>query len=134
MSTGIDYKDAISNMQAEVNKLTLRSSDVDKTLKQIGKVVKSAIEFTAPMSTGRRTTKHIVHDVTYKLKTSKASGQRYVSVRGGKETGWKWEMVNDGHVALNGKFIPGNHFVDKAVASCEREVDSIIEARLREIL
>ncbi|MCM1467497.1 MAG: hypothetical protein NC086_05065, partial [Alistipes sp.] len=70
---------------------------------------------------------HIADDVTRKVKRSKKSKAKYVTVSGDEKTWRKWHLANDGHVAKNGKFVPGNHFADKAEIASESSIDRIVE-------
>ena len=63
------------------------------------------------------------------------SGNYYVSVRGGKMTGFKWGPVSDGHIARDGTtFVQGDHFMQRAVSASAGDVDRMIDAMIKEIV
>ena len=67
--------------------------------------------------------------------TTRANDKRAsITVRGGKVTGPLWWTVDNGHVAQNGRFVPGIHFTDEAYGHTEvaRPVDELIQRVLGE--
>lgn len=134
----IDYLDAVEGLQKEVEAvLQNANSNSKKCLTRIGTAV--AYE-TSKVAEGirsdndyywykgeKRTNTHIADDVVYKVKNSRKTKQPYVSISGGKKTWPKWILANDGHVAENGRFIPGNHFVEKSAKASEPAVEQIVD-------
>lgn len=124
---------------------TLQTKMDDKTLKQVlrkvGQAMKKKVLQYAPGKTqnpsyadfNQSEYKHIREDITYKVRKS-STGQLYVSVKGGKTTGYKWHWLNEGHIAQNGRFVPGTHFVDKAEASSADDINEAIDEFLEDIL
>lgn len=115
----------------------LRNATDDKQLRQvlneIGKYVKGVVRKYAPKASDKRQT-HIIDDITYKVGKTKTSKELYVSIKGGKDTGWRWVFVNNGFTDRGGNFHEGNHFVDKAEADSEKGVEEIINRYLKDIL
>lgn len=143
MKVKLDYEGAVSGLQEEVSKmLNTAENDVKPALEQIGGAVAVQVEKAARRSNRefyysngqKKPNTHIQDDVVYKVKKSRKSKQNYVSVSGGKGTWRKWHLVSDGHVAQNGRFIPGDKFVDKAAKNSEQDVDHIIDMFVRGII
>ena len=107
----------------------------EQCLKTIGLTVKVNVEENLPRSAKvkKKRIPHMKDDVEYELKTSR-TGERYVSIRGGKKTGKLWHLVNDGHVAEDGTVVSGNHFIDKAVSQSEKEIESIVDSFIEGVL
>lgn len=129
-------EDYVGNLQNKMNDENLR-----KVLRKIGTVTKKKVQQYAPehstapsyadFSEGEY--KHIKDDIKFVVKKS-STGELYVSVRGGKTTGYKWLWVNDGHIAQDGSYVPGTHFVDKAEATAEDDINRTIDAFMEDIL
>lgn len=130
-----DIEHYVANLQNKMN-----DNELKKVLRKIGAQVKKKVKQYAPNKTqnpsysdfGEGEYKHIKDDITYKVKKS-SSGQLYVSVKGGKTTGYKWHWVNEGHIAQNGHFIPGTHFVDKAEASASDDINDAVDKFMEDL-
>lgn len=140
MANGIEYKDALDDIAAEIYKLVeVADKNATPALKEIGGVVSTNVTRVAPVSDNdyyyskgqKKNNVHLRDDVVFKIKKSRKTKGKYVSISGGKSTWPKWHVVNDGHVAENGKFIPGKHFVEKAMNASESQIDSVIERYLK---
>lgn len=143
MKFDMDYKDAVGELQKDVEQLLSKTDEnVAGCLKDIGQIVATETSRTAVRSNNeyywskgeKRKNTHIADDVEYKVKKARRTKTPYVSISGGKKTWPKWILANDGHVAKNGRFVPGNHFVDKSAKASEEKVDSIIDKFLREVV
>jgi len=143
MKMSLNYQDAVNNLQNDVSKM-LETADntVNKSLKEIGMVLSVAVSKNAPRSNNdyywsngvKKQNTHIADDVTYKVGKAKRTKTPYVSVSGDKSTWPKWIVANDGHVATNGKFVPGNHFVEISAAASETYVDNIVNNFMKGIV
>ena len=137
-----DINDKIINMPRELQEYE------DKILRKAGSVIKRNIERflhdsdveerakeIAPSNyDGSKPYVHMKDDVGTKLKRDKL-GNRYVSIRGGKFTGYKWHMLDQGHIARDGiTFVPGNNFIGRAMAASESDVDRIIDEMLKKVV
>lgn len=129
MEAEINYEEAMRGMVDEVGTMLTKVENNKPVLRKIGRILKLEIETKAPVSDidySKRRGKHIKDDVVFKVKKSKATGENYVSVSGGKDTWPKWHLVNDGHIAPNGKWVEGNHFVDKVALNVEEVIDDVV--------
>lgn len=113
---------------------------MDKSLKskikgvaqEIGNKLKRNTESAIPRSAKATHGVHMADDV--KMSVSVGDKKTSITVKGGKKTGSLWFIVDNGHVAQNGKFVPGAHFTDKAYNATEVEgpVDKFIQEILHE--
>lgn len=140
-----DFEESWKDVTAYVASLQDKLEDeqvVKKCLKQIGKHIQKCVKQYAPRPTkhpsysdaGKENYKHIVDDISYTVRKSQMNGQYYVSVRGGKWTGYKWLWVNDGHFSQKGNWVKGTHFVDKAEAAADNGINEIVDEYLKEAL
>lgn len=141
--TGFDYQNALGDIFTEVNKMVENADrNINPALNQIGAVVAVNVESVAPVSDedfyyykGEKVPNtHIKDDVVYRVKKSRKMNCKYVSISGGKKTWAKWHLANDGHVAENGKFVPGSHFVERAVAKSEDKIESVVDAFVKGVV
>ena len=142
-NVNFNYEEAVDGIRGEVARMSeLLDKEAGKALDEIGRVIESNVMMTAPVSDKeyyysngeKKKNVHIADDVTRKVKRSKKSKMKYVTVSGGKKTWQKWHLANDGHVAKNGKFIPGNHFADKAEIMSEGSIDRIVEKAMEGVV
>lgn len=143
MMTGFDYQDTLRDISTEVNKMVENAdSNINPTLNQIGAVVAVNVATVAPVSSeefyyykGKKVQNtHIKDDVVYKVKKSRKMKCKYVSISGGEKTWAKWHLANDGHVAENGRFIRGSHFLEKAIAKSQEKIESVCDSFIREVI
>jgi HK97 gp10 family phage protein len=64
---------------------------------------------------------HLVDDVKTSIKDDKA-GNVYAMIRGGKFTGYKWHMLENGTTTTK-----ATHFIEKALKQTESEINSYID-------
>lgn len=146
---GLNFEDNFGESLEDIGKYIGTLQDkienekaVKTMLKDIGVHIKKVVKNFAPKKSANPSYsdfneseyKHVVDDITYKVKKSQATGKYYVSIKGGKKTGYKWLWINDGHVMKNGQFVRGNHFVDKAEEAAEEGVNQIIDSFIKEVL
>lgn len=109
-----------------------------KVLREVGTCIKKYVKQYAPDKTNKPSNgkeyKHIKDDVTFQVKKSKDNDNLYVSVKGGKTTGYKWVFLNNGFTDRGGHFHNGTQFVDKAETASEQEVSKIIDDYIKEVL
>lgn len=134
------WKQIESNVSALQNKMD--DNSLKQILRKIGKILKDKVKSYAPNRSESPSYsdfppgqyKHVVDDVKFEVKRSQSTGQIYVSVKGGKESGYKWLWLNDGHLTASGTMVPGTHFLDKAQRASEQEIDDAVNNFLEEIL
>lgn len=133
-----DIKKYVSSLQNKIED----ENKIKSCLREIGKHIQKYVKQYAPKPSknpsysdaGKSNYKHIIDDIKYNVKKSRSNGQYYVSVHGGKWTGYKWKWVNDGHFTTAGTWVSGTHFVDKAEQSSEDGINEIVDKYLKEAL
>lgn len=135
-----DIEELISNMPNLIEK------EEKAMLRKIGKVIQKyvirqlrALRMTAKEIEGRRNYDRTLpyvqmdDDVKVAVKKSKA-GDIYVSVKGGKYTGFKWHFLNDGTRNQDGSVhTAATHFMDKALEQSRGEIDKILSDVARKV-
>lgn len=77
--------------------------------------------------------KQMDDDVKVEVRKSK-EGDLYVSVKGGKYTGYKWHFLNDGTRNQDGTLHTlATHFMDKALNQAAVEIEKIVESVIRKV-
>lgn len=130
----------LDNLPAELQ------SQERQYLKKVGNVIKknvvkhldnsdveSRVKESPKNHDGSRPYVHMKKDVKSSIRKSK-TGELYVSVRGGKYTGYKWHMLNNGHIAKDGiTFVPGTKFMERAMRDSEKDIEKVLDEMLREV-
>lgn len=136
MKVKMEHADAIKGITESLDKMENNLHyGRDECLKIIGLTVKGNVIAAMPRSNKvkKKRMKHMQDDVKHKVKTSK-TGERYVSVGGGKKTGSLWHLVNNGHVAEDGTVVAGKHFIEAAITQSNEEIESIIDSFLEGVV
>lgn len=107
-------------------------SRIRETAESIGQQLKRNTEIAIPRTKVATHGVHMADDVKLSVRVSDKKAS--ITVNGGKKTGSLWFIVDNGHVAKNGKFVPGVHFTDKAyrATEVERPVDKLVQEILNE--
>lgn len=105
-------------------------SSIKDIAKEIGNELKSNTEIFIPREAVAKHGVHLADDV--KLSVTSNDKKTTITVKGGKQTGGYWFIVDNGHVAQNGKFVGGVHFTDKAYenTSVLEKMDAFIQRLL----
>lgn len=144
----MDYEEGVAEIDEMLKNLPVQIQDQEKVvLRKVGNAIKKNVlrymrtsdveqrakEISPSNYDGSRPYVHIKDDVKSSVRKDKL-GNYYVSVRGGKMTGYKWGPVSDGHIARDGTtFVPGNNFMGRAVNASEPEVDKLINDMLKKV-
>ena len=130
MKVTLETNSIIANISEELSNLPKSIESQQKTiLQKSAKIIKKNVELNLPKSDlGATATNydgtpytHMRDDVKATIKDDKA-GTVYVVIHGGKKTGFKWHMLENG--TSNSKAI---HFIDKAMKQSESEIDKYID-------
>lgn len=146
MKIEISYEEAMISISQRLAKIP---DDVgrreDSLLRELGKALAERVEKELPISddTDGKTTRknyngstpyvHMKDDVRSSIAKGK-DGTKAVVVRGGKNTGYKWHLVNDDHMDRSGKSVPGTAFIEKAIVGSEVTINKLIDDFLEEVL
>lgn len=131
-----EIEDFVGSLQNKMNDENLK-----KVLRKVGKAAKKKVQQYAPERSqdpsysdfGKGRYKHIKEDINYVVKKTEL-GDMYVTISGGKTTGYKWQWVNDGHIAQNGRYVPGTHFIDKAEAAMGDDINKAVNDFMEDLL
>jgi len=128
-----DYKDTTYEIKEQIARIPESLNGSKKTIiKKMAKTVQknligyfkeyeSDIPNTASNYDGSTPYVHLANDVKVNTKDDN-QGFVYAIVRGGKYTGYKWHMIENG--TTHSKAL---HLIDKAMSQSEDELDTIID-------
>lgn len=149
MKVSFDYQSGISEIDELLRKMPQMIEKEEKSaLRRIGNVVKkNIVKFTHDSGIEVRAKQivpsnydnskpyvHIKKDVSATVRKDK-QGNFYVSIHGGKYTGYKWHLLNDGHLARDGRtFIKGSNFMGRAMTASEGEIDRIVTETIKKVV
>lgn len=148
MKTTIEYKEQISAIDQMLSDLPKElQAEERKVLSKIGPAIKKNVirylhrsdieermESEPRNYDGTRPYVHVKDDVKFTVRKNK-QGNYYVSIKGGKYTGYKWLQLNDGHIARDGKtFVPGTKFMDRALQASEGDIESAIHDLMKKVV
>lgn len=140
MKVNLEYNEALGEILGELQKVKVKTEKEEKILlKKSGEILKRNVEYYMVKSNvdkdfvnippknhdGSTPYVHMKDDVSYKIKKDK-NGSFYVSVRGGKMTGFKWHLVNNGARNIEPKL-----FVEKAMARSMPEIDRMVHELIK---
>ena len=125
-SKGIVIKEDTSGLDVFLtNTITQTEKSARKTLKEAADLTKAAIIKNLPRSNiSKEDYVHMQDDVQAGVRTNK-DGELYASIRGGKKTGTKWHLLNDGTHNMN-----ATHFMDKAMAEVGPQIEAILDKEM----
>lgn len=149
MKVNMDYEESVKSIDEMLNALPKELQNQEKAvLGKIGRNIKknvvrflhsSDVEARAKQIMpsnydGSRPYIHLKDDVQSSVRKDKM-GNHYVSVRGGKMTGYKWGPVSDGHIARDGiTFVQGTNFMSRTVTASEGDTNKIIDEMLKKVV
>lgn len=142
MKIEFDYKQQLLDIENMINKIPSKLNISEQTvLKKAGAIIKKHIvrhldysdveikaKNVAPTNYDGSPYTHMKDDVKFSVRKDK-NKNLYVSVRGGKMTGYKWHLLNDGTINMR-----GNNFMDKAMLNSESEIETMIDNMIEEAL
>lgn len=102
-------------------------------LKKVGTIIKSNVIQSLPRSeesirgqTNGKPYKHMKDDVEVIINTKR--GESVVIVRGGKQTGRKWHLLNDGTLNPDGTIhTKATHFMNRALQKSDSQIQSVLK-------
>ncbi len=143
----MNYIEQISSIDEMIRSLPKSmESEEKKFLSKTGSAIKSnvvkylhrsGIEYRLDIDPknydGSRPYVHIKDDVKFTVRRNKL-GDLYVSVKGGKYTGYKWGFLNDGHIAKDGKtFVPGTKFIERALQASQGDISNELHEIMKKV-
>ena len=131
MNVELDYDNALSGIVADVLRMDkVLEKDQEKALEQIGKTIKKQTQAVLPVSDESGADyKHMKDDIKVTVNgKKKKTGVTGVTVHGGKQTAYKWHMLDDGTRNPNGTVhTRAKHFTAKAMEKATPEVEKIVD-------
>ena len=129
-STGMRYND--SGKLEDFLDGTVLSTEKAKlnTLKKAAKDTKAAVRNRMPLTTGPRRhlkRKRMIDDIEAGLVDDKIHGGKRARVRGGRQTGPLWHILNNGTYRTR-----ATNFINKAMADVESSLDATLDMALGE--
>lgn len=134
MKVDFDASEQLLSIEQELRRLPeMVEQEEKKVMKRLQKIITEKLKANLPKSDGQNSnydgSKPYVHmkdDIKATVKSK--DGVAYVLIRGGKLTGFKWHLVNDGTRDRNGRVkTSATHFIDKARKQSEPEIDELID-------
>lgn len=144
----MDFKEQISSIDEMLRSLPKSmESEEKKFLSKTGSAIKSNVvrylyrsgiesrlDIDPKNYDGSRPYVHIKDDVRFTVKRNK-QGDLYVSVKGGKYTGYKWGFLNDGYIARDGKtFVPGTKFMERALQVSQGDISTALHDIMKKVV
>jgi hypothetical protein len=144
MKVEFDYENALFEITEEIAKIPRTLKSNSKTfMSKASKIVKKNVEEELTRHKSDLDTEatnydgtpyiHMKDDVKVSVKDDK-EGTVYAIIRGGKYTGYKWHLVNNGHLDRNNNTVSATHFIDNALKKSESEVDEMADKLIQEVV
>ena len=131
MKVELDYKETLQGIVSDVLKMDkVLEADQQGALERIGKTLKKEAQGILPKSDEAAAGyKHMKDDIKVTVHGKKQkTGVTGVTVHGGKETAYKWHMLDDGTRNPDGTVhTQAIHFTDKTMEAAADEIDRIID-------
>lgn len=124
MKANINYKDALSEFKLEINDIKdIMETQKGKIIRECAKVVKANVtKHLARSAVNTPGYTHMQDDVKATIKDDNQGGMVAI-IGGGKETAYKWHLVNNGTSKT-----PATHFADNALSESEEQFNGIVDA------
>jgi HK97 gp10 family phage protein len=136
MNITFDYEEAFFSIEKEIgripNDIRSRSKEIMKNTANI--VKKNVVSNLSALGKSEATSNydgstpyiHMKNDVKTSVKDDN-QGTVYAVIKGGKYTGYKWHLLNNGTVNSR-----ATHFVDNALKQSEGEFEVMVDVMIRE--
>lgn len=134
MKVNMDFDNALGGIITDVLRCEkILEEDQQKVLKTVGNEIKKAVKDALPKS--HEDHKHMKDDIKVTINGKrKKTGVMGVSVHGGKDTAYKWHMLDDGTRDPNGAVhTPATHFTQKAMQAATPAIEKEIDDLMRRI-
>lgn len=133
MNVTLDFNQTLNEMVAEVLNMPKVSEQAQKkAFQKIAKELVKDVKEVMPRSAADEVGKHMADDV--KSTVREKDGTYYCSVHGGKETAFKWHLLDDGTRNPDGSVhTPATHFTDSAMGMAMPKVEKILDDMVKEI-
>lgn len=142
MKVDFEFEKPLDEIVADVLRMeTIMESEQAELMKNIGKEIQKEVKNVLPKSDstddGYQTGsyKHMRDDVKVTVNGKKAkTGITGVTVHGGKDTAYKWHLLDDGTRNPDGSVhTPATHFVSKAMQAATPAIERMINELERKV-
>ena len=137
MTVDLDYKNTLNGIVQDIMRMeNVLESDQQEALEKIGKVIKKETQNLLPNSDEAGSGyKHMRDDIKVTINGKrKKTGVTGVTVHGGKQTAYKWHMLDDGTRNPDGSVhTQAIHFTPRAMESASTEIEKIVDDLIREV-
>lgn len=137
MKVDFEYQQPLDEIVAEVLRMeTILDAEQETLMSQIGKEIKKEVKDLLPRSDEYGGNyKHMRDDVKVTVSGKKAkTGITGVTVHGGKDTAYKWHMLDDGTRNPDGSVhTPAIHFTTKAMQAATPRIEQFINDLERKV-
>jgi HK97 gp10 family phage protein len=127
MKVDFAYEQPLDEIVTEVLRMeTILESEQAELMTAIGKEIKKEVKNNLPKS--NEDAKHMRDDIKVTVQGKKAkTGITGVTVHGGKETAFKWHLLDDGTRNPDGSVhTPALHFTSKAMQAATPRIEQLI--------
>ena len=134
MKVNFNYEQPLDEIVAEVLRMeTILESEQAEAMTQIGKEIKTQVKNILPKSDEKG--KHMRDDIKVTVQGKKAkTGITGVTVHGGRDTAFKWHLLDDGTRNPDGSVHPpAIHFTGKAMQAATPRIEQIINEIERKV-
>jgi HK97 gp10 family phage protein len=134
MKVDFKYEQPLDEIVAEVLRMeTILESEQAEAMAQIGKEIKTQVKNILPKSDEKG--KHMRDDIKVTVQGKKAkTGITGVTVHGGRDTAFKWHLLDDGTRNPDGSVhTPAKHFTSKAMQAATPRIEQIINEIERKV-
>ncbi len=134
MKVDFKYEQPLDEIVAEVLRMeTILESEQAEAMTQIGKEIKTQVKNILPKSDEKG--KHMRDDIKVTVQGKKAkTGITGVTVHGGRDTAFKWHLLDDGTRNPDGSVhTPAIHFTSKAMQAATPRIEQIINEIERKV-
>jgi len=136
MKIDFEFDKALDGMIVDVLRMeNVLESEQAELMTNIGKEIKKEVQNILPKSDEIGDYKHMKNDVKVTVNGKRAkTGITGVTVHGGKQTAYKWHMLDSGTRNPDGSIhTPAIHFTDKAMKAAETKIERLIDALERKV-
>lgn len=142
MNVKIDDASSFKSIIEEIEKIPKLAAEQEKqALQEIKKIIVNNVKKAVPSQAedklsnydGTTPYVHIKDDIKATVKQTK-DGFSSVTIRGGKYTGYKWHMLDDGTRNPDGTIhTAATNFTINAMRASEQEIDRVIDALMENV-
>lgn len=136
MKVDFTYERPLNEIVTEVLRMeTIMESEQAELMKNIGKEIKKEVQKILPKSGESGNHKHMRDDIKVTISGKKEkTGITGVTVHGGKETAFKWHLLDDGTRNPDGSVhTKALHFTSKAMEAATPRIEQLINDLERKI-